>query len=182
VIISEIWGILFLKSFAEEKVISSTNEVKVALIYMQILNVKKVFCVCAILPLFAMPVESQIVSIDTIQSQTTLDKKATIAIGNQLKEGAGYKTIFNEQTVLVDSLFKQIDLQRQENDVYRNDIVPTLKSLNNEKDHEIRFINEKMELKEENHKAQIKSKNGNFWKGVGGGTLLGLLLMVVFGG
>ncbi len=82
------------------------------LIYMQILNVKKAFCVCAILLLFAMPAESQIVSIDTIQSQTTLDKKATIAIGNQLKEGARYKSIFNEQTVLVDSLFKQIDLQR----------------------------------------------------------------------
>ncbi len=135
---------------------------------------------CAILLLFATPAEPQIVSIDTIQSQTTLDKKATIAIGNQLKEGAGYKTIFNEQTVLVDSLFKQIDLQRQENDVYRDEIVPALKSLNNEKDNELRFINEKMELKEENHKAQIKSKGGNFWKGIGWGALIGVLLTVIY--
>ncbi len=66
--------------------------------------------------------------------------------------------------------------------MYRNEIVPTLKSLNNEKDHEIRFINEKMELKEENHKAQIKSKNSNFWKGIGIGGAIVALLTLLHGG
>ncbi len=37
---------------------------------------------------------SQIVQIDTTKSLVSLDKKATIAIGNQLKQGAGYRGLF----------------------------------------------------------------------------------------
>jgi len=79
-------------------------------------------------------------------------------------------------------LFKQIDLQRQENDVYRDEIIPALKSLNNEKDNELLFINEKLELKEENHKAQLKSKKSNFWKGLGIGAGIIAVLSLLFGG
>ena len=120
--------------------------------------------------------------IDTIAEQTTLDKKASIAIGNQLKEGSGYRLLFAEQQHLIDSLFSQIDLQRQETAIYKSSIIPSLRALAAEKDNEISIMLEKEELKDEQHKIQLKSKRrGNFWKGLGVGAVIAILL-TAFGG
>ncbi len=65
---------------------------------------------------------------------------------------------------------------------FKDSIVPALNTVVKEKNIQFTNLDEKNQLQKENYHSQLKSKNGNFWKGVGGGTLLGLLLMVVFGG
>ena len=149
---------------------------------MQTLKDKSVYYTSLILLLFATQSVSQIVQIDTIQEITTLDKKATIAIGNQLKEGSGYRLLFIEQQHLIDSLFSQISLQKQETAIYKSSIIPSLQALASEKDNEISFMLEKEELKDEQHRVQLKAKRkGNFWKGLGVGAIIAFLL-TAFGG
>ena len=124
--------------------------------------------------------------IDTIQERTVLDKKATIATGNLLKEGEGYKSLFSEQQTLVDSLVKQTEIQRKENDVFRLKIVPGLESLNREQKNEITFVNEKSKLQTELLETKLKQQKGKKWTfgaiGTGFGILLTLIGVVLFGG
>jgi hypothetical protein len=123
---------------------------------------------------------------DTIQERTVLDKKATIATGNLLKEGEGYKSLFSEQQVLVDSLIKQTEIQKKENDVFRLKVVPGLESLNREQKKEIQFVNEKIELKTELLQTQLKREKGRKWTfgaiGTGFGVLITLAGLLLFGG
>lgn len=114
--------------------------------------------------------------VDSISETVTLDKKGTIAIGNQLKEGTGYKELFKQQSELVDSLFKENSLRKTENQEYKNVIVPSLKESNASYERENGFLKEKMELQKQSDKARIKSLKGNFWKGIGIGALIGVLV------
>lgn len=125
---------------------------------------------------------SQIVLIDSTANKTTLDKKATIAIGNQLKQGAGYRNLFQEQVALVDSLFLEIALREKENNTYKEIIVPTLKASNLEKNNENTLLRQKIDLKEQYHNAEIKHQKNKKWTWLGGGALIGLIIGVVFGG
>ena len=119
-----------------------------------------------------MPCGSQIVSIDTVQKTTTLDKKATIAIGNQLKEGSGYKELFKEQGELVDSLYKEIGLRKEEVRIYELEIVPALEQLNVEKDNEKRHLIFKQGVLNQSYQDNIKKLKGRFWKGLGWGAAI----------
>lgn len=125
---------------------------------------------------------SQTVLIDSTANKTTLDKKATIAIGNQLKQGAGYRELFMQQTVLVDSLFSEISLREKENKEYRETIVPVLKSINKEKENETKLLNQKIELKEQYYESEIKRQKAKKWTWLGGGVLLGIISGLFFGG
>lgn len=129
---------------------------------------------------------SQKVLIDTIQQKTTLDKEATISVGNLLTEGKGYKDLFNEQSMLIDSLFYQSEIQKKENEIFRLKIVPSLENINKEQKREIEFVNEKSKLQTELLETKLKQQKGKKWTfgaiGTGFGILLTLIGVVLFGG
>ena len=138
------------------------------------LNGKSVlFIVIGILLLLPTPSVSQIVQIDSIREVTTLDKKATIAIGNQLKEGTNYRELFKEQSVLVDSLFKENALRKEQIYELRDIAIPTLKDIVRELELQNTSLAEKMDLKDQLNEMKLKRKRGNFWKGLGIGALMG---------
>jgi hypothetical protein len=123
---------------------------------------------------------------DTIQEKTVLDKKATIATGNLMKEGEGYKSLFAEQQILVDSLIKQTEIQKKENDIFRLKIVPGLESLNREQKQELQFVSEKGKLESELWETKFKQQRGKKWTfgaiGTGFGVLITLASLLLFGG
>lgn len=125
-------------------------------------------------------------SIDTTKETTLLDKKATIATGNLLKEGSGYKGLYGEQKSLVDSLWYQIKLHKTENDTYRLQIVPNLQNLNKEQKTELQHTKEKNTLSIELLNAELKQEKGKKWTfgtiGVGVGVIITLLTVVLVGG
>lgn len=111
-----------------------------------------------------MPGLSQTVLIDTTKTQTVLDKKATVATGNLLREGEGYKNLFNASQMLVDSLRFEITLHKKEASNLR--LANTeLTTLNQEKDNENSFLTEKMNLTKEKYEGILQSKKGNWIKG-----------------
>lgn len=112
--------------------------------------------------------------IDTLKEKTVLDKQATVATGNLLREGEGYKALYFEQQTLVDSLFKQSSLQRKENKTYRYSIVPKLEQLANEKDRELKYTSEIFALKEDQYKSKLKRERRKKWSWLGGGIVIGL--------
>lgn len=118
-------------------------------------------------------------SVDSTKGITVLDRKATIAIGNQLKEGAGYRYLFSEQSRLVDSLLKQIKLQKEKSEIYETETIPSLKELTKETKNENSFLKEKIVLIDESYKGKIKSLKGNFWKGLGIGSGLTLIAFLL---
>lgn len=125
-------------------------------------------------------------SIDTTKETTLLDKKATIATGNLLKEGSGYKDLYRKQKSLVDSLWYQIKIHKTENDTYRIHIVPNLQNLNKEQKTELQHTKEKNTLSIELLNAKLKQEKGKKWTfgtiGVGVGVILTLLTVILVGG
>lgn len=120
--------------------------------------------------------------IDSITEKTTLDKKATVAIGNQLREGSEYRKLFLEQSSLVDSLIKENALRAEKNREYRDVSIPSLHRIIKEEKDKNSILEEKNELDRVFYKSKIKKKNGNFFKGLGIGAVLAFLFTVVFGG
>ncbi len=120
--------------------------------------------------------------IDTLKQQTVLTKDGTKAVGNLLKKGQGYESLFKEQSVLVDSLYAEIAKREQLTTNYRDVIVPALKELNKEQKNEITLFREKTTLQKRVYEAELKTQKAKKWTWLGGGTLLGILTMLFFGG
>lgn len=129
---------------------------------------------------------SQKVFTDIIKETTLLDKQATIATGNLLKQGEGYKGLYSEQSILVDSLWFQINLHQKENETYRLKIIPSLEDLNKEQKVELQHTKEKNSLSINLLQAELKNEKGKKWTfgsvGVGAGIILTLLTVIIVGG
>ena len=120
--------------------------------------------------------------IDTLKHKTVLTKEGTKAVGNLLKKGQGYEQLFKEQTVLVDSLKAEISKRKVQDIRYRDTIVPILNRLNKEQGFEITLLKERNALQQESYEAQLKNQRAKKWTWAGGGALIGVLLMLFFGG
>ena len=116
--------------------------------------------------------------IDTTNKKTVLNKEGTVAVGNLIEEGESYKDIFTQQKRLIDSLNNTIGLYKNDIFDYKYKLVPELKNQVKIKDLTLKETKEKHLILEENYKATIKRKNGNFWKGLGIGSAITLLVML----
>jgi len=123
---------------------------------------------------------SQNAVIDTVKKTTLLNKEGTIKIGNALKQGDTYKGLYIDSSALLDSLFKQSKLHKQNTRFLKDSVIQPLKLLSVEKQAEAKLHKEKYNLQEQYYKSELKRQKGKKWTwlGVGGGVgiILGILL------
>jgi len=110
-----------------------------------------------------MPAVSQTVLIDTTNQQTVLDKKATIAVGNLLRQREVLDTLYTESKVLIDSLYSQIDIHKDEANEIKNVTIPTLKNLVKEKDNELLQTTKRASLIETDLAVKLKAQKNKKW-------------------
>tara|TARA_R110000822_G_scaffold127454_4_gene262975 strand:- start:409 stop:795 length:387 start_codon:yes stop_codon:yes gene_type:complete len=128
-----------------------------------------------------MPVASQIVQIDSIKKTILLDKKATIAQGNIVKQRNTLFDLYNKQVILIDSMRVESDSYRKAADTLIF-VKTSLKQALKEQTTEMKFRNENFEIQEAFYKADLKAQKNKKWQFLGGGTLIGVLAMLLFGG
>lgn len=121
-----------------------------------------------------MPSVSQSVQINSTNETTLLDKKATIAQGNIIKERDGLLSISGKQDVLIDSLRKESDGYRNEADTLRFANFKLQEGINL-KSTELRLTKENFSIKEDIFKADLKDANKKKWGFGFKGFLLGSL-------
>lgn len=110
-----------------------------------------------------MPAVSQTVLIDTTNQQTVLDKKATIAVGNLLRQREVLDTLYTESKVLIDSLYSQIDIHKDEANEIKTVTIPTLKNLVKEKDNELLQTTKRASLIETDLAVKLKAQKNKKW-------------------
>ena len=74
---------------------------------------------------------------------------------------------------MVDSLFKENALRKEQIYELRDIAIPTLKDIVRELELQNTSLAEKMDLKDQLNEMKLKRKRGNFWKGLGIGALMG---------
>ena len=138
-------------------------------------------CVLLILLLGLTPCVSQKVVIDSTKETTLLDKKATIAQGNIVKQRDTLFSLFSKQSLLIDSLRVESFGYRSEADTLR--AASTLyKEWIREQESQIKFIKEQGEVKDQLFKSELKRHKGKKWSWLGIGALLGAVGFALFGG
>jgi len=103
------------------------------------------------------------VLIDTTNQQTVLDKKATIAVGNLLRQREVLDTLYTESKVLIDSLYSQIDIHKDEANEIKTVTIPTLKNLVKEKDNELLQTTKRASLIETDLAVKLKAQKNKKW-------------------
>jgi nitrate/nitrite-specific signal transduction histidine kinase len=132
-----------------------------------------------ILFLLATPSVSQEVVIDSIKQTTLLDKKATIAQGNIVKQKETLEVLYNNSRSLNDSLFKQISFHKSENESLKLDVIEPLELKFNESKREYKFFKEKNDININALEEKLKQQKNIKWMWLGGGTLLGVILTLL---
>lgn len=126
---------------------------------------------------------SQTVRIDSIKQETVLDKEATIAQGNIARQRDKLLNVFQEQSILLDSVKKESLNYRNESDTLRN--ANSLLNLALEKEEELRLkdreISDQKILRMED---QLDSKKGNWFRGflTGSGIVAVIFTALFLGG
>ena len=113
---------------------------------------------------------SQKVSIDS--TGVVLDRKATIAIGNLLREGNDYKELFKYQSVLVDSLFIESNLLQKKAST-QSAIISNLDAAMYEKDKISEFKDIEHEASIDALEYQLKKQKWRKWTFLLFGMFLG---------
>ena len=121
---------------------------------------------------------SQRVLIDTTKSKVTLNKEGVVALGNISRDRDNLEDIFKNQSILIDSLRKESLGFKKEADTLRYSVLTSLHAFE-KSELEKSILKSQMGDKEELFEAKLKSKNGNFFKGLGIGAILGLILSLV---
>lgn len=121
-------------------------------------------------------------AIDTVKKTILLNKEGTVKIGNALKKGEAYQYLYTDCNVLLDSLFKQSKLHKQNTQFLKDSVIQPLKILSLEKQSEAKLHKEKYNLQEKYYKAELKRQKSKKWSwfGVGGafGIILGILISI----
>ena len=128
-----------------------------------------------------MPSVSQKVVIDSIVKTTLLDEKATIAQGNIVRQRDTLFLWYSEASRLIDSLLSQISVHKKESVVIRQALDESKSALTESK-RQNTFLEEITEIKEEQFKAEKKLLKRQKFTWLGGGALIGITLMLLFGG
>ena len=119
--------------------------------------------------------------IDSIRKTTLLDEKATIAQGNIVRQRDTLFAWYEEADRLIDSLWAQIGTHKRENATIRESFDALQQAYKEEQKQNI-FLQDLSAIKEEKYEAELKNQRGKKWTWLGGGTLIGVLLMLLLGG
>ncbi len=124
---------------------------------------------------------SQNVVIDTVKKTTQLNKEGTIKIGNALKQGEAYQYLYSDCNILLDSLFKQSNLHKENTRFLKDSVIQPLKMLSSENQAEAKLHKEKYNLQEQYYKAELKRQKSKKWTWLGVGAGVGVVLALLLG-
>lgn len=122
------------------------------------------------------------VKVDQVQQTVTLNKGGVIAVGNKLNERDSLSVQIGDAVRLIDSINKEVVYHKKENERLREVVIPSLENKIVEKETQGVLNMQSKVLEIDSLQVDLKSAKKSKWKFGIYGTLLGGLLMLVFGG